>query len=287
MDVNELNARRETDGRFGSRLHREDPAVKLPAAAPRPGVDAMKAMAEDLMNADGAEPVTEAEARNQASAYAAAEITRSCVAEAKVQVRRGNTAQATILTVAISSLSQVPAGLMAAGGNLERGGNLIGAARLNLKAAAAKVDGAGRRLLDIVDERLAGMEDFLREDLSPVLVGNQPVPPESLAAVRQLEAVLADATSWNVLDKASDWAESQGYETGFLDYGRDLDSVHCPGAIFIDKDGEWEIGVSGTGRRNSSVDSEGTVDQMDYEGDENGKIYPIQYILPWKKEQAA
>ena len=169
MDVNELNSRREADGRFGPRRHREDSVVRLPAAA-RPGVDAMRAMAEDLMTADGAEPVNEAEARNRSAAYAAAEIVRSCVAQAKEEVRRGNTAQATVLTVAIAALSQVPAALMAAGGDTSHPVALLRAARLNLKGAASNADDTGRRLLDIVDGRLAGMEEFIAEDPSGELL---------------------------------------------------------------------------------------------------------------------
>lgn len=163
MDVNELNARREADGRFGSKQYGENAAVRLPAAS-HPGVDAMKAMADDLMTADGAEPVTEAEARNRAAAYAAAEIIRSCVAQAKDEVRRGNTAQATVLTVAIAALSKVPAGLMAAGGDAGRSSAFLHTARLNLKAAAVNADGTGRRMLDVVDIRLAGMEEFIAGD---------------------------------------------------------------------------------------------------------------------------
>ena len=112
------------------------------------------------------------------------------------------------------------------------------------------------------------------------------IPEEIRRDLGDLVAELAEASSWRILDTAGDWARSRGYETGFLDYGPDLDSMHCHGAIFVDRDGDWQIGVGGVGRRNSAIDSDGDIDQMDYEGDEDRKIYPMQYILPWKKEQA-
>lgn len=111
------------------------------------------------------------------------------------------------------------------------------------------------------------------------------IPEEIRRELADLVVQLAEVPRFGVLDTAGDWAESRGYETGYLDFGPDLDSVHCPGAIFIGKDGDWYLGVSGVGRRNSSIFSDGDIDQMDYEGDEDGKIYPMQYILPWKKEQ--
>lgn len=109
------------------------------------------------------------------------------------------------------------------------------------------------------------------------------VPDETLNAVAELDSILP--SSFGRLNTAADWAEERGYETGYLSYGAELDAIHQHGAIFIDEDGDWEIAVTGVGRRNSALDSEGNRDQMDYEGDENGEISPLQYILPWKKEQ--
>lgn len=110
------------------------------------------------------------------------------------------------------------------------------------------------------------------------------VPQEVRWAVSDLVNALHDQP-FGKLNAAAEWAESRGYETGYLSYGAEVDSIHQHGAIFVDEDGDWEIAVTGVGRRNSSLDSAGNRGQMDYEGDENGEISPLQYILPWKKDQ--
>lgn len=295
MDVNELNARRKADGQFGSKPHGEAPAVRLPPAGPTAEVDAttaaMQAMAEDLMTAEGAPPITEARARVCAAALTASDIARSCVAGAKTQIRQGSKANATMLTVAAASVSMLPSGLLAAGEDMDAARTAITAARADLAAKGAQATGQSRSGVEstfaVLDERLAAMDRFFAAELEPSMVGNQPVPAISLAAVKKLEAELEQQQGWSLLEKASTWAEAHGYETEYLNHGANVDYVHCHGAIFISEDGEWEIGVTGTGRRNSAVDSAGNVDQMDYEGDEDGEISPLQVIFPWKKEQAA
>lgn len=153
---------REPAGKFRA-VARAEPEVSLsPAqAAPDPGtLAALQGLADDLLTADGAEPIGAGQARVRSVAFFASELSRQCInaatKQALTQGRPGET-----VTVALSAAAPLPRAILGleddAAGALER----IRLARTVLAQGAAKLNGGSTSGLVGVDSRLAAMEAFL------------------------------------------------------------------------------------------------------------------------------
>lgn len=153
---------REPSGKFRPTLKSEPEVSLIPVQAdPDPGtIASLEGLADDLVSAEGADPVSPCLARVRSVAFFASELSRQCINAAKKQaLSTGRPNEA--VTVALRVVTPVPRAIMALGDDVAAALERIRLARSMLADAAAAMGANGNGGLKGVDGRLAAMEVFL------------------------------------------------------------------------------------------------------------------------------